>query len=94
MPITYPLGHTAYHHVGADDDLMVPPASSAAPASSTPASSGMLLHGAVQALAAYHGYRRSGGSLGWAVAWAVAARYAWPITAGVAVAQGFGKRGV
>ncbi len=44
------------------------------------------------ALGAYHGYKRSGGSLGWAAIWGFAGAMAPLITAGVAIYQGFGER--
>lgn len=37
----------------------------------------------------YHGYKRSGGSLGDAYAWAVTGFFAWPIGLPVALVQGF-----
>jgi hypothetical protein len=45
---------------------------------------------AAVSLAAYHGYRRNR-SVGWAIGWGVLASLSWPITLGVAVAEGFGK---
>lgn len=41
--------------------------------------------------AAYHGYKRSDGSLMWAVGWAALAALFPTITTGVAIAQGYGK---
>jgi hypothetical protein len=70
------VGHTAYHHVGADNG----------------ASSTMKLVGyAAVGAGAYHGYRRNK-SIGWAIAWAIAAGFFPLITTGIAAAQGFGKR--
>lgn len=37
----------------------------------------------------YHGYKRGGGSLGDAYAWAVTGFFAWPIGLPVALVQGF-----
>ena len=41
--------------------------------------------------AAYHGYKRNN-SVGWALGWGLLAGINWPITVGVAAAQGFAKR--
>jgi hypothetical protein len=73
--LSYPLGHTAYHHVGADGDesSMVKFARTAAVGA-----------------AAFHGYRRNKSAF-WALVWAVLAGASPLITTSVAVAQGFGK---
>lgn len=44
------------------------------------------------ALAAYHGYKRNGGSIGWAAWWALMGGMFGPIPVAIAFAQGFGKR--
>jgi predicted secreted protein len=40
---------------------------------------------------AYHGYKRNGGSVGWAIAWATLGSLAPFITIPVSLAQGYGK---
>ena len=40
---------------------------------------------------AYHGYKRNGDSVGWAIGWALLGGL-WPITIPVMIAQGFGER--
>lgn len=73
------MGHTAYHHVGADE--------------SAPAPRPGLVDTIKPALvlgAAYHGYRRNKSIL-WALGWVVAAKLAPVVTTGVAIAQGYGK---
>ena len=44
------------------------------------------------AAAAYHGYKRNNGALGWTAVWAVCGALAPIIAIPVALAQGFGKR--
>lgn len=78
----------------------------AAPASSSTAlapSSGFSISDALQsdnvklasgALMAYHGYRRSNGSLFWAALWALAGRWSPEYVVPLALAQGFGRRKV
>lgn len=41
--------------------------------------------------AAYHGYKRSDGSVGSAIGWGLLGYLFWPITIPVALAQGFGE---
>lgn len=73
------VGHTAYHHVVAGDEV-------------APPQKGLLetVKPALVLGAAYHGYRRNK-SIGWAIGWALLAKLAPVITTGVAVAQGYGK---
>lgn len=40
---------------------------------------------------AYHGYKRNGDSVGWAIGWALLGGF-WPITIPVMIVQGFGER--
>lgn len=75
------LGFTAYHHVGADLPVVV----------ATPSPVLQLVGDAAIGLAAYHGYKRHRGSVGWALGWALLAGLAPVIVTGVALAQGLGK---
>lgn len=70
------LGFTAYHHVGADLPVVV----------ATPSPVLQLVGDAAIGLAAYHGYKRHRGSVGWALA-----GLAPVIVTGVALPQGLGK---
>jgi hypothetical protein len=81
------LGHTAYHHVGADDVAVV----QVAPQNSALIRAQALLLVGAQGLCVYHGYKRSRGSISWAVSWGILAFLAPVITTSVAVAQGFGR---
>jgi hypothetical protein len=47
---------------------------------------------AAGAALAYHGYKRNN-SIGWALAWAIVGGLVWPISLGIAYAQGFGRPG-
>ena len=72
-----PIGHTAYHHVGQDNQPQ--------------GQLWKLISIGAVGLAAFHGYRRNR-SVGWAIGWALLAGFSPVITTGVAVAQGLGKR--
>jgi hypothetical protein len=56
----------------------------------------MIVWGAISTLGtglgAYHGYKRNGGSVGWAIGWGLLGGLVPIITVPVALAQGFGKR--
>jgi len=79
MPYYFPVGHTAYNHVGADDN------------GNGVSTAGKLLGTVAVAAAAYHGYRRTG-SIGWTIGWAVVGALFPIIAIPVAVAQGYGKK--
>jgi hypothetical protein len=83
MKVRYQLGHTAYHHVGEDVAIVAAPQESALLTA---------LRLGAQGLCVFHGYKRNGGSLGWAISWGVLAFISPVITTGVAVAQGVGRR--
>lgn len=54
---------------------------------------GRVLSVAGAAIGAYHGYKRNGGSIGWAIGWSLLGGMFPVITVPVALAQGLGKRG-
>ena len=79
-----PIGHTAYHHVGHTAYHHV--------GEITVIDSSRTIGYAAMGLAAYHGYRRHGGSVGWAAGFALLAGLVPWFTLGVVAGQGFAKK--
>jgi hypothetical protein len=51
----------------------------------------MVIGTAGAALGTYHGYKRSGGSIGWTLAWGLFGAFLPVLAVPIALAQGFGK---